>query len=404
MILTFSPNSLADYETFLNVKALPKYRIIGRSAEFPDEYASLLNLKPADIADIAYQPWPGLFDYQKAIAAMAIRRRKFAPFVDPGLGKTFIESEFARQAAANLPREKCVMILSPLMVIRQTLSEVERFYRGKFPIQQVRACELRKWIESGTSRVGITNYEALDDHTPQGRIGAIVCDESSCMKSAYGKWGRTILRIGRGLEWKMAATGTPAPNDRIEFANHAVFLDQFPNVNSFLARFFVNRGQTDNRWEMKPHALHPFYRALSHWSIFLNNPSTYGWKDNAGKIPPIHVHIDAVPLTDQQQFLAYESTGTLFVDSLGGICSRTTLGQLAKGRHKGEDVDTLKPAFIRRMIQSWPDESTIIWCIYDAEQDKIEAAIPVPWEFAETRHMKNGSKLLRTSRLEKQRH
>jgi hypothetical protein len=56
--------------------------------------------------------------------------------------------------------------------------------------------------------------------------------------------GADVHRLGRGLDWKLALTGTPAPNDRIEYANHAVFLDHFPTVNSFLARFFVNRGQT----------------------------------------------------------------------------------------------------------------------------------------------------------------
>ena len=74
------------------------------------------------------------------------------------------------------------------------------------------------------------------------------------LKSHYGQWGQRLIELGRGLSWKLGETGTPAPNDRIEYANHAVFLDQYPTVNSFLARFFVNRGQTNERWELKPHA------------------------------------------------------------------------------------------------------------------------------------------------------
>ena len=77
-------------------------------------------------------------------------------------------------------------------------------------------------------------------------------------------------------------------------------MDHFPTVNSFLARFFVNRGETAERWELKPHALRPFYRALSHWCIFVSNPATYGWKDNAGTLPPIHIHFDNVPMTPRQ--------------------------------------------------------------------------------------------------------
>jgi hypothetical protein len=191
------------------------------------------------------------------------------------------------------------------------------------------------------------------------------------LKSHYGKWGTVCIRLGKGLPFKYAFTGTPAPNDRIEYANHAVFLDAFPTVNSFLARYFVNRGQTDNRWELKPHALAPFYRHLSHWCIFLTNPATYGWKDNCENIPPIHVHIHEVALTDVQQDLAYQQTGRLFADQIGGITNRSVLSQIAKGHHRGTDIHSLKPAYIRQLVDSWPDESTIIWCHYNNEQEQI---------------------------------
>ena len=163
---------------------------------------------------------------------------------------------------------------------------------------------------------------------------------------------------------------------RPNFRRAAVFLDAFPTVNAFLARFFVNRGQTQERWEIKPHAIGPFYRALSHWSIFLTNPATYGWKDNAESVPPIHVHIDDVELTREQQDLAYAGNGTLFAMDPGGITSRSVLGQIAKGNHKGRKVDSLKPAHIKRLVDSWPDESTIIWCMYNAEQEGLEALFP----------------------------
>jgi hypothetical protein len=195
------------------------------------------------------------------------------------------------------------------------------------------------------------------------------------LKSHYGKWGTRLIQLGKGLEWKLCLTGTPAPNDRIEYANHAVFLDHFPTVNAFLARFFVNRGQTDNRWELKPHALKPFYRALSHWCIFLSNPAVYGWKDNVGTLPPVHVHIHDVDLSEEQREASTAGTGALFAMA-GGITSRSKLAQIAKGRHNGKDIETAKPGFIRELVESWPDESTIIWCKYNAEQESIAAQFP----------------------------
>jgi hypothetical protein len=231
-------------------------------------------------------------------------------------------------------------------------------------------------VVDGNCRIGITNYEALTDDVHAGRIGALILDESSILKSHYGKWGQKCLELARGLEWKMACTGTPAPNDRIEYANHAVLMDAFPTVNSFLARFFVNRGQTDNRWEIKPHALEPFYRHLSHWCIFLTNPATYGWKDNTKPLPPVVVTHHHVDMTPEQQNLVYHRTGSLFADRIGGITSRSVLSQIAKGNYENKYIPTNKPGFIRTLIESWPDESTIVWCLYNKEQEILERELP----------------------------
>jgi hypothetical protein len=261
---------IEDYRRFLKIKALPSFSFQGRVASFPDEYADQINEMKAVRSHAKYRPIPGLFDYQKDIAALAIKKQKFAVFADCGLGKTLILLEFARHAAAVLGPTRRVLIVSPLMVVGQTIEAVKQFYRDKgindLGVEQVKANRLSAWMTEVGSFIGITNYEALSDETPQGRLGALILDESSLLKSHYGKHGQQCLRLGAGLDWKLCCSGTPAPNDRIEYANHAVFLDHYPTVNSFLARFFVNRGQTSERWELKPHAIEPFYRALSHWS------------------------------------------------------------------------------------------------------------------------------------------
>lgn len=377
MNITLNLNRLDDYRTFLRIKSLPVYRFSGREAWFPDEYAGLVVDQFRDSPKrIDYRPISRLFDYQRDIARLAIEKHKFAVYADCGLGKTLILLEFARHVQQVIGASRRVLIVSPLMVIRQTIEAAHEFYGGSLEIEQVRASGLAEWLNSSGNAIGITNYEALQDDTPQGLLGALILDESSMLKSHYGKHGQQCLRLGAGLDWKLCLTGTPAPNDRIEYANHAVFLDAFPTVNAFLARFFVNRGQTQERWEIKPHAIGPFYRALSHWSIFLTNPATYGWKDNTENTPPIHVHIDDVDLTEEQQRIAYSSNGTLFAMDPGGITSRSTMGQIAKGRYKGNDIESLKPAFIRRLVDSWPDESTIIWCLYNAEQETLEREFP----------------------------
>lgn len=377
MRLWIDTKSLDSYRQFLGVKSLPTFRFTGDAAVFPDEYAERIGVEHRNgrhhhrihLID-------GLFDYQRAIIRIALEKQRFCVFADCGLGKTLMFLEYARNVIRWLPKGRCILIISPLMVVRQTMAECEKFYGGRLALKQLHAANLAEWMLHGRERIGITNYDALKHDTPQGRLGALILDESSMLKSHYGKWGGICLRLGRGLQWKMACTGTPAPNDRIEYANHAVFMDAFRTVNSFLARFFVNRGQTDNRWVLKPHAVQPFYRALSHWCIFLTNPRTYGWHDNCETIPPIIVHTHHVPLTTEQQNLVYGATGRLFADQIGGITSRSVLSQIAKGNHRGKPVATNKTAFIRHLLDQWPDESTIIWCIYNREQELLARAIP----------------------------
>jgi len=128
MRVTFDVNSLRDYQVFLAAKQLPQYRFQGTTAIFPDEYAERLGRSIQRTATSDYEPLDGLFDFQRDIVRMAIRKQRFCVFADCGLGKTLIFLEFARHALTVLPADRSVLIVSPLMVVPQTVAECERFY------------------------------------------------------------------------------------------------------------------------------------------------------------------------------------------------------------------------------------------------------------------------------------
>jgi hypothetical protein len=90
-------------------------------------------------------------------------------------------------------------------------------------------------------------------------------------------------------------------------------------------------------------------------------------------MPPINVHIDHIELTPEQRKAAQMLTGSLITNSVGGIGDRGKLSQIAKGKN---GMPTNKPEFIRNQVNSWPDESTIIWCRYNDEQEMMERTFP----------------------------
>ena len=159
MQVTLDAKSLEDYRKFLAIKKLPAYRIRGRVASFPDEYAERLGSAAAPTSD-TYRPEPFLFDYQADITAMAIAKRKFAVFADCGLGKSLMLLSWARYVKEQVGNKR-VLILTPPMVVRQLAAEAERFWGDDMPVDVVRASGLQEWLCGETSAVGITNYEAL---------------------------------------------------------------------------------------------------------------------------------------------------------------------------------------------------------------------------------------------------
>ena len=371
MKLLFDPESVEDYQRFLAVRSLSSCAFSGTAAVIPDEDAARIGLSDVHVTnEDAVDVHPDAYDYQAAIIRKSIAKRKYAIFADCGLGKTLMILSFARYALRHSGGK--VLIVSPLMVCRQTRQEYRQFF-GSDDIRLLSAQSLQGWLVDGGSGIGIVNYEAIRDGLLRGGLTALILDESSMLKSHYGKWGQRLIELGHGLLWKLCATGTPAPNDRIEYANHAIFLDRFSSVNGFLATYFVNRGQTDNRWELKPHAMRPFYKSLSEWCIFLKDPSTYGWKDNVATTPPIRVHVDHIELTDQQRKATQDLTGSLFVNEIGGITKRSKLSRIAKGLN-GET--SAKAAYIVDLAQRVAPESVIIWCRFNAEQDELARMMP----------------------------
>ncbi len=122
-------------------------------------------------------------------------------------------------------------------------------------------------------------------------------------------------------------------NDRIEYANHAVFLRSISNGQFVPPATSLTAVRRKSDGKLKPHALAPFYRSLSHWCIFIGaTRRRMDARQHTATIPPMHVHIEHVELTDEQIGGRSELTGKLVVTNSGGITQRGKIAQIAKGK------------------------------------------------------------------------
>ncbi len=179
------------------------------------EYRAYIASRAISKARTGFDPSPinqAAKKHQVACLEFALNAGKSAAFLDTGLGKSFIELEFARQCAEETGKPS--LILTPLAVAGQMVREGHKF--------GIDARQIREQAEVG-SGVMVANYERLLKLDPSS-FGAVILDESSILKSYAGRTRALIQEAFEQTQFKLAATATPSPNDHTELGNHAEFL------------------------------------------------------------------------------------------------------------------------------------------------------------------------------------
>lgn len=250
--------------------------------------AQLQGFSPKPINDAAKA-------HQSAVLEFSLNRGKGAAFLDTGLGKSFIELEFARQCAEETG--KPTLILTPLAVAGQMVREGQKF--------NIDARQIREQHEVGAG-VMVANYERLSKIDPDC-FGAVVLDESSILKSYASKTRAMLEDAFARTPYKLAATATPSPNDHTELGNHAEFLGVM-RQQEMLSKWFINDTSTASQdWRLKGHAVESFWQWVASWSRCATLPSDLGGDDAGYVLPPIDERMHEVE-ADRSQ----DTQGMLF--------------------------------------------------------------------------------------------
>ena len=392
---------LDEYPDLLAIRSMPDYRFIGAQAVEVDSVdLELIGQAVARDARIV-TPSPYLFDYQAWIVRRAVERERFAIFAGTGLGKSAMGLDWARIATERHGGR--TLIVAPLNVCRQWITEAAKFYGDTLTVTDVTdRGRLNEWLLTGAG-IGITNYEKFDGHGDTGTtndvtragsgvvnlkyqhgdvlpVEAVILDESSALKS-FGTRKFGILRAFDGVRYKLCLSATPAPNQRTEFAQHALFLGYVRSTTEYLTAYFVNR---DGDWEMKPHALEAWIANLASWGVFLTDPRKWGFTDYA-ELPELIETFPIVPLHPEQTEAARRhevgDQPSIFGATPGGITSRTKMMQIAHGFEldAGTVVATFpshKPAWIAAKCAEHAAEQVIVWVTFDEEGDRLADTIP----------------------------
>lgn len=374
-----------EYADLLAARSLAEWRLIGpREVETTMAHLAAVGLVDEFAALDIGEPAGHLFDYQDWIVRLALDRERFAIFGDCGLGKTAMQLEWAR--IVTDAHQGRTLIVAPLQVVPQTIQESTHFYGDGLPILDCRdRGALNDWLSETCQpggQIAITNYEKLDGLNQALPVSAVVLDESSVLKQSMGSRRSALLAAFSGVRWKLCCTATPAPNDRIEYAQHAFFLDVVRSPREFLALFFVNR---DGNWQLKGHAIELFYRHLASWSVFMRNPAAYGFDDNLRDLPPATVSYPHVTITPEQTVEArlWEAgdQASLFGATPGGITSRTKMMQIAHGfvleDGKPRTFPSHKPEAVAEIVNATHgNEPVVVWVTFDEEGEQLGRLIP----------------------------
>lgn len=287
-----------------------------------------------------------LMPHQSDLTGWALRRGRCAIFADTGLGKTRMQLAWADVIHKATGHD--VLILAPLAVAAQTVKE------GVEIGVAVTHCRELADVRPG---INITNYDRLHKFDAS-LFGAVVLDESSCIKHHDTKTLATLLEAFKATPFKLCATATPAPNDWTELGTHAEFLGVCSRVE-MLSEYFVHDGAETQVWRLKGHARSQFWKWVSGWGAMVRKPSDLGHDDAAYNLPDLTVseHTVASTLQTAGQLFAFEAQS------------------LSERRDARKDSLAARVAKCAALVNA-DREPWVVWCDLNAEADALKAAIP----------------------------
>lgn len=309
------------------------------------------------------------FPYQQKGIEWASPRSAFAFFWEMRLGKTLTAIRTLQEKGIKKP-----LIVCPKAVIHTWIDELKLEGIDQPLIINTDLARVMKPAIQSLETWFVTNYETLirEDLSDCG-FDAILCDESHKIKDPKTKISKHLTECWQNTPVKCLLTGTPAPENLLEYFQQMKFLfGEFAGCESywkFKNRFFQHVGNNQYR---------PLYGFTDYLSSVLAEHCNVLKREHAGIGGKTLYEVRRVQLEGEYRTLyeKYEMdwlSNSEEYDAQYAIAAYQHLHQLSGGYHKKEKITSdHKIKELKSLIrQDLAGEQVIVWCKYLNELEVV---------------------------------
>jgi hypothetical protein len=116
--------------------------------------------------------------------------------------------------------------------------------------------------------------------------------------------------MSENVQYKLACSATPSPNDYMELGNHSQFLGVM-SYTEMLSKFFYHDASHTSQWKLKGHAEQDFWKWICSWAVMIRKPSDIGFSDKGFDLPELKIESVVIPTTislkDNKKLFSYEA-------------------------------------------------------------------------------------------------
>lgn len=296
--------------------------------------------------------------HQRDAVRWAVRGGRRALFEAFGLGKTVQELEFCRLVLKHKGGK--ALIVMPLEVRAEFIRDAVQLLGMESPRY------IRHMAEADRPGIYLSNYERVrDGDIDPGQFTATSLDEASVLRGYGTKTYQEFLRKFKGVEYKLVATATPAPNKYKELIHYAGYL-QVMDTGQALTRFFKRDSTKANNLTLYPGKEEDFWLWVSSWALYINKPSDLGYCDDGYDLPPLDVRYHK---------LTTDINVTTGKDGQERLYEEISVGLTVAAKIKRESVER-RIAKAADIVNDNPVEHFILWHDLEAERREIKKQLP----------------------------